>query len=765
MTVVSTSGLSREDDPPDIDSTLQQSYPEQLDVQQALVIAESSTISVAIHPPIALTFHCASTTTTAAAVPCNHDPTEAELISIATAAQEFIHENDMIVDLALTFEAYAIGIEYDGIELTASSFVRRRLLEEGIMKRRGNGHLRNGGRRLKDGNQPILLSGMVHFTAPPDISPSDIDSAIPSETHLSDMLLALLVKEQSAFIDKLHSMEDSNDDAWLKRLIGYRTQFEEDLVDDTPAGDTTGAIDSQGGITMMIAQFSNDNDTGSSSSSGSSYNTLLIVGAAEAGFSLILLVAGLCYAKKSYKDDTSSTTDDSKRKNSQTANSNDVLFQPGKNNPRSLSTSANTATSKMSFFKKSSKDALEGSPLQTLSSSAPPSLPMTTGDILNAMDDDDDESNADFLLARAALNHSANNKVTENGSIITGDDQSQANTFGDDMSYAFTVDGESLAPLGVSGTENNNNGKENKEDAMIGAGGMASFANEKGVFRWNDEGTKMVYTPNLPTNCADGGADNANNKEENNGFVFNERKKKWVVKEQVVGEKNVSFQQTNRMPGPNTPQQGILRTRSNDSVGTGFTGLSEFTYDDVALDNAKRSRSGGTSVASLSVMGSIHSGGSGANTIGGSGGSGNNRKYGVMNIPPSPGTPQEQGVEVTADQMLQPNTPNSRGGEDEFFVSNTNVERFMMGNADDESTAFSGFADFANNSAAVAATPPITNNLSNKKSWQPAGLPPPLNRITPERVHSQNSDAATMSTFSTSGTGDSGRIVPKSGWE
>mmetsp|Transcript_30427 Transcript_30427/g.64419 ORF Transcript_30427/g.64419 Transcript_30427/m.64419 type:complete len:477 (+) Transcript_30427:261-1691(+) len=290
---------------------------------------------------------------------------------------------------------------------------------------------------------------------------------------------------------------------------------------------------------------------------------------------------------------------------------------------------------------------------------------------------------------------------------------------------------------------------------MIGAGGLASFANDKGVFRWNDEGTKMVYTPNLQTSTDDNNDTNANNnddvEEENNGFVFNERKKKWVVKDQVVGEKNVSFQQTsiNRI-GISQPV-AFLRTQSNDSMGTGMTGMSEFTYDDIALDNAKRSRSGGTN-ASISVMGSVHSGGSSA-MMGGGGGigsSGNNsnntRNGGMMNVPPpSPGTPQEQGVEVTAESM-QPNPSNNTIDE---FVSNTNVERFMMGH-DDESTAFSGFTDFSN------------NNFTQLPSSAVPPPPPPLpNPITPERVHSQNSDAATMATFGTWGTGDPGRIVPK----
>jgi len=106
-------------------------------------------------------------------------------------------------------------------------------------------------------------------------------------------------------------------------------------------------------------------------------------------------------------------------------------------------------------------------------------------------------------------------------------------------------------------------------------------------------------------------------------------------------------------------------------------------------------------------------------------------------VPPSPSTPKDQGVEIT-DEMLvmQP----SRSDDNSEFAPNTNVDRFMMVNhGDDDSTAFSGITDFTNNN-----------------SYPPPPPPPPLPRpVTPERTPSLNSDAETFA------TGDPGRIVPK----
>ena len=56
---------------------------------------------------------------------------------------------------------------------------------------------------------------------------------------------------------------------------------------------------------------------------------------------------------------------------------------------------------------------------------------------------------------------------------------------------------------------------------MIGAGGLAAFANDKSFFSWNDDGTKMVYTPKLIEMTGSG---------EHNGFVFDKHKRSgWLL--------------------------------------------------------------------------------------------------------------------------------------------------------------------------------------------------------------------------------------------
>ena len=68
-----------------------------------------------------------------------------------------------------------------------------------------------------------------------------------------------------------------------------------------------------------------------------------------------------------------------------------------------------------------------------------------------------------------------------------------------------------------------------------------------------------------------------------NGFVFDKRRRECVVKEQVVGETNLSFK-LSPTKGGGGGQPSILRTESNDSVGTGISGLLGVTYNDIALD-------------------------------------------------------------------------------------------------------------------------------------------------------------------------------------
>ena len=135
----------------------------------------------------------------------------------------------------------------------------------------------------------------------------------------------------------------------------------------------------------------------------------------------------------------------------------------------------------------------------------------------------------------------------------------------------------------------------------------------------------MVYIP-AETN-------NASTEKSQNGFVYDETKKKWVLE-----QKNVSFQQKETTENTSfiTPPRNMTRSRTDDSCVTGFTA---FSYDDVAV----------------------------------------NRE-----IPQCPSTPQDEGVEVGVDDVAYIDDDVSE------FLSNTNVEKFIM---DDESTMFGSVMD------------------------------------------------------------------------
>lgn len=348
-------------------------------------------------------------------------------------------------------------------------------------------------------------------------------------------------------------------------------------------------------------------------------NILLLVGAVGAGVSLLLLVIGLCRARRVHhattgnvggeveerrrRKTTTTTKKCTSKKMSRTANNSDdvVTFEPGKNNPgrrhgwfrRPSGIDGNNTTS------------LSGSPLRPPPPPAffPPtnnnSRPNTPNQYHHT--DDDDESNADFVLARAALGN--NNDGYDNANKYGGGESLED---GDDVeslggeSFGYTVDGESSLAASRNATKYINGvaaaaaaipGTTN-EDSAIGAGGISSFTNDRGIFRWNENGTKMVYTP---TNTATlrktgGGVAVAVVGEEQNGFIFDERKKKWVVKEKIVGgktSKNVSFPSSTAALITST---NIKRVRSNESTAggsviSGMTGMSEFTYDQIGRSN------------------------------------------------------------------------------------------------------------------------------------------------------------------------------------
>ncbi|KAL9184126.1 hypothetical protein ACHAXT_002212 [Thalassiosira profunda] len=640
-------------------------------------------LSVPISPAVVLSLRC-SGEGASDSVQCDATPSANELQLIESAAEEYVRADGRF-ELAVGLDVEGSGIDYEGMDLMASLPARR--LET-----------HNVRRRLADAGAQVLLGGEANFEVPSDISGSD--PSIPTESYLSELLLTILVEEEAGLLEDIRlSGEILGGDHWLTRLVGYDASFEGETVakaaspppvdqnGDSGSAEAAGPADNDA---VIAANNSVKNDTPEESSS--SNNILLIIGAAGAGVSLLLLVGGLWYAHRTSKK--------GENKAKKALDDSGAVFEPGKNNPRS--SSQTSSSRKSSLFKKKSSRASNNSFTTGQAESHPPPPPAPFVD-QDATQNDDDEDE-DFLLARAALGHSAN-KGGDVGSVA----ESQAHTFGDDMSYAFTVEGESLAPIGgapdVEETQNISFDGVVGDDALIGAGGMASFANDKGVFRWNEDGTKMVYTPKLETSGSG----------EQNGFVFDEGKKKWVVKDQVVGERNVSFANTIKKAEQRAgPLVTIMRTRSGDSAGTGMTGLTEFSYGEVALD--KRSQSQGT----VGTLGTANA------SIG----------IGAPLTPTTP-TPQDEGVEVPLSGEEPAAIKPSSSYESEF-APNANLDRYVS----DDGSAISGFTDFT--AAAKLAPRPVTPELRQA--------------VTPERVPSQNSDAATFATFA---TGDPGRIMPK----
>jgi len=158
--------------------------------------------------------------------------------------------------------------------------------------------------------------------------------------------------------------------------------------------------------------------------------------------------------------------------------------------------------------------------------------------------------------------------------------------------------------------------------------------------------------------------------------------------------------------------------------------------------DAKRIRSAGTDTESVSTMGFMGT------------------SVGIRNKhpinPPSPKTPRDEGVEVTAETSANIMVATSTTGSyDSEFAPNTNVDRFMMDGGDDDSTLFSDFMGSAFQNSAMNGN--FNSNASDNSL--PQGPPPELPRIvSPERVSSEVTDEPTVAT---SGTGDPGRIVPK----
>jgi hypothetical protein len=218
---------------------------------------------------------------------------------------------------------------------------------------------------------------------------------------------------------------------------------------------------------------------------------------------------------------------------------------------------------------------------------------------------------------------------------------------------------------------------------------------------------------------------------EQNGFVFDERKKKWVVKGHVVGGRGVRFPSEN--PTSRAARNGmgdgggggmiagvVGRMRSADSAGTGsISAISEFTYGDVGMPRVATSSTG------AGVAGTGKTGGNNMSLV----------------SPPSPDSPEEQGVEVPID------------GSGEEFVSNTNVERFLslgdhhVSTDRDEMSVVTGFSGYTN------MTPTARGSDAHSPSRRV---------VTPDGPSSFSRRVRRTNSASTSTTADDpGRIVPK----
>jgi hypothetical protein len=322
-------------------------------------------------------------------------------------------------------------------------------------------------------------------------------------------------------------------------------------------------------------------------------STLVVVGAVGAVLSVLVFIGGVCYAKRQYSSDNDGP------KGAQYLN--DTMEEKEIGNIIS-SMEKNAAKKEKGggaggYFKRGSSKGASGTTTSSnhngratadddeelgYESDVPPPPPQ--GFMNDEQPSDDDES--DMLFMSNNRVGAGNKSVADNTSL------------GDDMSFAYSVDQSSIAPYNRQGNQ--------AIDPYIGGAALQSFKDEKGgVFEWNEDGTKMVYTPAM-------GDDD---KRAQNGFVYDERKKKWVVSKQVVGAKGVSFKPTTSandgksaaMMMKESPKE-IQRThsdvssKSNGSGATGFSGYtglgSEFTFNAVGTDySTVRTRSGTTFVS------------------------------------------------------------------------------------------------------------------------------------------------------------------------
>jgi hypothetical protein len=460
-----------------------------------------------------------------------------------------------------------------------------------------------------------------------------------------------------------------------------------------------------------------------------------------------------------------------------------VTFEPGKNNPgsrhrtwfrRSCSSSSNK-----------NNTSLSGSPLRP--PPPPPFPPTNTSSRPNTPNEyhtDDDESNADFVLARAALGKKNTNNDNNNNDGGGGESLEDVDmeSLGESFGYTIDTDGESLAPPprtatkyihGVGSAANAIPGITTDEDSAIGAGGISSFTNDRGIFRWNENGTKMVYTPTTTSTTHKTGLGGVIVGEEQNGFIFDEYNKKWVVKEKIVGskgKKNVSFPASTTSALRNTStttttttesSEHLKRVRSNESGGSvisGMTGMSEFTYDQIGDTNNSNNNNTTTTTTTND----------------------NNSRKVIMTkkkkaASRSPNTPDnetgEEGFEISSSMgiTLTPLTPATvYTNDNDTSIDDIDQLLLRVGPATLLSTPTRNINSKNNNDIDDGSTSMMTGFTDVYESSSTAISDMTTNIVTPERNNNGNRYNNNTNTTNTDDcgssihTGDPGRIIPKS---
>lgn len=366
----------------------------------------------------------------------------ADLTVLSTAAKKYIDGHGLLESaLGLSSDD---GLQYDGTHFTATQEnPRRRFL-----------------RATSPQNETdVILSGTVDFT-----TTSSRSTVLPTAEGLTDVVLALFQNGEALFVRTILSAADGNDGSseWMTHATGY------DVLRSSGSAE----------VQNIAASRAPSVEEPSYAERGSAIeiygiNLFIFVGAAGAAVSFVLLMAGLCYAKRIH-----GAADD----------------KNPKNRTRFSTTQKGEQHKTSSILKNHSQTA----------ASSPSSLPSREprypddddrdeypGDV---DDDDDDESHADFLMARAALNnsHSAIRPHRASGGNASVVSSSCAD---DSMSYAFSVEGDSVfggagaASMAMNATAA---GSRAVGDAAIGAGGVSAFRSENGgVFRWNEDKTKV----------------------------------------------------------------------------------------------------------------------------------------------------------------------------------------------------------------------------------------------------------------------------------